>query len=153
MKRAWPEWRAFILRLDGRPKRQSSWVISASFHPFVFSDDTEMAKKWLGRDIFAQAGIQSAVDKGKQEQRLTMLHRQYRMHPEIMRVTNSIFYNGRLTDNLGAEVSRTSVRHWRGHLLRGVLSLFTTCPPPTLGAADWSREGVTTSIAPCFQRN
>ena len=72
--------------------------------PICISDDTEMAKKWLGRDIFAQAGIQSAVDKGKQEQRLTMLHRQYRMHPEIMRVTNSIFYNGRLTDNLGAEV-------------------------------------------------
>ena len=82
-----------------------------------------------------------------------MLHRQYRMHPEIMRVTNSIFYNGRLTDNLGAEVLKNI-----GETLER--SPFTRSPfiiydvsSTNPGAADWSREGVTTSIAPCFQRN
>ena len=74
--------------------------------PICISDDTEMAKKWLGRDIFAQAGIQRAVDERKPEPRLTMLRRQYRMHPDISRVTNAIIYGDQLIDCLGADTLR-----------------------------------------------
>lgn len=62
-----------------------------------------MAKKWLGRDIFNQAGVQRAVDERRPEPRLTMLRRQYRMHPEISRVSNDIIYSGRLVDCLSRD--------------------------------------------------
>lgn len=71
--------------------------------PPIVSSETEMAQKWLGRDIFNQAGVERAVDEQKAEARLTMLRRQYRMHPEISRVTNSIIYGGRLVDSLSRD--------------------------------------------------
>lgn len=58
----------------------------------------EMAQKWLARDLFSQAGIQQAVDQGREEPRLTMLRRQYRMHPEISQIPNDIIYKGQLVD-------------------------------------------------------
>jgi len=68
--------------------------------PPIFLADTQIAQKWLGRDIFNEAGVQSAVDKQKQEPRLKMLCRQYRMHPEISATSNGIFYKGQLIDCL-----------------------------------------------------
>lgn len=74
--------------------------------PPIVLADTEMAQKWLGRDIFNQAGVQRAVDERKPEPRLTMLRRQYRMHPEISRVSNSIIYGGQLVDSLSRDTLR-----------------------------------------------
>lgn len=71
--------------------------------PPIVLAETEMAQKWLGRDIFNQAGVERAVDEQKPEARLTMLRRQYRMHPEISRVPNSIIYGGRLVDCLSRD--------------------------------------------------
>ena len=68
--------------------------------PPICIADTAMVEKWLARDIFSQAGIQQAVDAGQTEPRLTLLRRQYRMHPDISSVSNSIIYNGRLVDSL-----------------------------------------------------
>ena len=68
--------------------------------PPICIADTAMAEKWLARDIFNQAGIQQAVDAGRSEPRLTLLRRQYRMHPEISAVSNQIIYSGRLVDSL-----------------------------------------------------
>ena len=68
--------------------------------PPIVLAETELAQKWLGRDIFNQAGVERAVDEQKPEARLTMLRRQYRMHPEISRVPNNIIYGGRLVDCL-----------------------------------------------------
>jgi hypothetical protein len=74
--------------------------------PPIVLAETPMAQKWLGRDIFNQAGIQRAVDEGKREPRLTMLRRQYRMHPEISRVSNGIIYGGQLVDFLSRDALR-----------------------------------------------
>jgi hypothetical protein len=71
--------------------------------PPIVLAETEMPQKWLGRDIFNQAGVERAVDEQKPEARLTMLRRQYRMHPEISRVPNSIIYGGRLVDCLSRD--------------------------------------------------
>lgn len=75
------------------------------FPPIVLAE-SEMAQKWLGRDIFNQAGVQRAVDEQKPEPRLTMLRRQYRMHPEISRVSNGIIYGGQLLDRLSPDTLR-----------------------------------------------
>ena len=82
--------------------------------PPICIADTTMAEKWLGRDIFNQAGIQQAVDAGKSEPRLTLLRRQYRMHHEISSVSNQIFYNGQLADSL----SRSSLDNLHSFLSR-----------------------------------
>jgi len=74
--------------------------------PPICVSHTEMAQRWLGRDIFNQAGIQRAVDERKPEPRLTMLRRQYRMHPDISRVTNTIIYGDQLIDCLGPDTLR-----------------------------------------------
>ncbi len=59
-----------------------------------------MAERWLARDIFNQAGIESAVNRGQQEPRLTQLRSQYRMHPDISAIPNRLFYAGQLTDKV-----------------------------------------------------
>ena len=69
----------------------------------ICRSETEMVKKWLARDIFNQAGVQQAVDEGRAERRLTLLRRQYRMHPDISAISNRIIYGGRLTDELGGD--------------------------------------------------
>lgn len=74
--------------------------------PPIVLADSEMAQKWLGRDIFNQAGVQRAVDERKPEPRLTMLRRQYRMHPEISSVSNGIIYSGQLVDSLSYDTLR-----------------------------------------------
>jgi len=74
--------------------------------PPIVLADSEMAQKWLGRDIFNQAGVQRAVDERKPEARLTMLRRQYRMHPEISAVSNGIIYSGQLLDSLSYDTLR-----------------------------------------------
>lgn len=74
--------------------------------PPIYLADTDMAQKWLGRDIFNQAGVQRAVDENRPEPRLTMLRRQYRMHPDISRISNRIVYGGKLVDCVGENVLR-----------------------------------------------
>lgn len=78
----------------------------------------EMARKWLARDLFNQAGIQLAVDQGRAEPRLTMLRRQYRMHPGISRVANDIIYKGHLIDSL----SETALHGVRVFLQKSTLA-------------------------------
>jgi len=75
--------------------------------PPICTAETPMAQKWLGRDIFEQAGIQRAVDDGKPEPRLTMLKRQYRMHSAISAISNSIIYSGQLVDCLNQEILKS----------------------------------------------
>ncbi|MDI3530404.1 MAG: hypothetical protein PWP60_253 [Candidatus Atribacteria bacterium] len=71
--------------------------------PPIVTASSKMAQKWLGRDIFEQAGIQQAIDEGKKEPRLTMLRHQYRMHPEIASIPNEIFYHGQLVSALAPQ--------------------------------------------------
>lgn len=71
--------------------------------PPICVADSEAARKWLARDIFDQSGVQTAVDTGEPEPRLTMLRRQYRMHPAISAICNKVFYGGQLEDCLSAD--------------------------------------------------
>ena len=80
--------------------------------PPICVSETPLAQKWLARDIFEQAGIQRAVDEQKPEPRLTMLKRQYRMHPDISAISNNIIYGGQLLDSLGkAELKSLAAFH------------------------------------------
>ena len=74
--------------------------------PPIVQADTELAQKWLGRDIFDQAGVQREVDKRRTAPRLTMLRHQYRMHPDISRVANEVIYRGQLVDCLSRDALR-----------------------------------------------
>ncbi|GAB4425560.1 MAG: hypothetical protein Kow0031_05150 [Anaerolineae bacterium] len=60
--------------------------------------DTASTRLWLDRDVFDQAGIVEVVDRGEKDPRLVLLAVQYRMHPDISRVPNQLFYNGLLGD-------------------------------------------------------
>lgn len=57
-----------------------------------------MAERWLARDIFNQAGVEGAVNRGQQEPHLTLLRFQYRMHPDISAIPNHLIYGGKLVD-------------------------------------------------------
>jgi hypothetical protein len=46
------------------------------------------------------------VDDEQLDTRLTLLRRQYRMHPDISTVSNAIFYGGQLVDSVGSEECR-----------------------------------------------
>jgi len=62
--------------------------------PIVLSQD-KLARKWLGRDIFEEAGLSSARSRAPY---FVALRRQYRMHPHISAIPNALIYDGRLKD-------------------------------------------------------
>ncbi len=62
--------------------------------PIVISEK-DLAQKWLGRDIFEEAGLTSY---GHQAEHLAPLWMQYRMHPSISVVPNELIYDNRLID-------------------------------------------------------
>lgn len=61
--------------------------------PICISDDN-LAKKWLGRNLFDVLGIN--IDTA--DEKICLLSTQYRMHPVISTIPNSLFYNNRLSD-------------------------------------------------------
>jgi len=63
---------------------------------------TQAAEQWLQRDVFEEAGVINCVNRQKQNDRLTLLQIQYRMHPSIATIPNQLFYNNRLKN--GEEV-------------------------------------------------
>lgn len=80
----------------------------AGNHTAVFGDfrqlapisqaDTASTRRWLERDIFDEAGIIDKINQGQTDLRLVLLAIQYRMHPDISTVPNTLFYNGFLKD-------------------------------------------------------
>lgn len=62
--------------------------------PICISDDP-MAKKWLGRSLFDQLNITNITNAVK---RTNPLYEQFRMHPEISEIANSLIYENRLRD-------------------------------------------------------
>ena len=63
--------------------------------PIVLSDN-EIARKWLGRDIFKVAEVN---DPECNEKFFVALRKQYRMHPDISVIPNKLFYAGKLSDH------------------------------------------------------
>ena len=60
--------------------------------PPVAISTQELARKWLGTDIFEAAGICSGHPS------VVHLKQQYRMHPDISAVVNALIYEGELAD-------------------------------------------------------
>ena len=75
--------------------------------PPICFGKTPLSKKWLGRDIFDVVGFEEWVKKS-QESRMSLvshpevclLNHQRRMHPDISRISNEIFYHGYILDDL-----------------------------------------------------
>ncbi len=68
--------------------------------PPIVMADTEMAKKWLGRDIFDHSGMKEMAKKINRNNRPTnfvMLYEQYRMEADIAAIAN-IYYGRKYTD-------------------------------------------------------
>ena len=71
--------------------------------PPIVIAETEMAKKWLGRDIFKVSGVQEFFKSGNLNLKpnCVMLNRQFRMKKEIADVVNMYYkeYSGLLSDD------------------------------------------------------
>ncbi len=65
--------------------------------------DTELAERWLKRDIFDEAGIINRVNQNERDDRMVLLQTQYRMHPSISAIPNQLFYSNQLQDGEGIE--------------------------------------------------
>lgn len=64
--------------------------------PPIVQSNADEAQKWLGRDVFAVAGVDSPECDAPQ---MVKLRRQYRMHPEISSIPNRLFYGSHLQDD------------------------------------------------------
>jgi len=62
--------------------------------PIVLSDN-DIAKKWLGRDVFEEAGLSGSKQKPSY---FVELLQQHRMHPDISAVANTLIYDNKLKD-------------------------------------------------------
>ncbi|MHB8620604.1 MAG: DEAD/DEAH box helicase [Chloroflexota bacterium] len=60
--------------------------------PPIALSSGEAAAHWLRRDVFTQAGL------ADDDERAVLLREQYRMHPRIARLANTLVYGGRLED-------------------------------------------------------
>lgn len=58
--------------------------------------NSELAKKWLRRDIFEVSGITEKINNNDEEERLTILKEQRRMPQEIAELVNKPIYKGNL---------------------------------------------------------
>lgn len=63
--------------------------------PPVAIAQSEAARRWLGRNIYQYVGI-TTPDRARRDPRVVLLDRQYRMHPEIARLPNHLFYGNLL---------------------------------------------------------
>jgi ssDNA-binding Zn-finger/Zn-ribbon topoisomerase 1 len=71
--------------------------------PPIVQSDGELAKQWLGRDIFEQAGV-NKVDLPNDKRDLRVdLWTQYRMASKIRQFASDNFYGGRLRDDFSED--------------------------------------------------
>ncbi len=76
--------------------------------PIVLSEN-ELAKKWLGRGVFDEAGL--GTEANQSVPYLIQLTTQYRMHPEVSAIPNALFYGGRL-ENDPSTLDESSLDNW-----------------------------------------
>jgi len=74
------------------------FIVAGDFRqlPPIVIANTSLAKKWLKRDIFEQAGIVNTYESGLTDERLVKLTLQHRMHPAIVEIVNTKMYGGEL---------------------------------------------------------
>lgn len=74
-----------------------------------------LTRRWLGQSVFTSSGIRDAFINGRRDDpRLVILKRQYRMADEISKTANAMFYGGILEDAKETERSLLPVpRLWK----------------------------------------
>lgn len=83
-------------------KRIAIFGDSRQLGPICQSDEAIVAR-WLNRDIFEEAGVARVSEQNGIDERISLLQTQYRMHPSISSICNSLFYNNLLQDGEGVE--------------------------------------------------
>jgi hypothetical protein len=73
-------------------------VIAGDFRqlPPIVQTEQEAIHSVLGHDVFEEAGIPDAVDKGRLPSRMVRLRQQFRMDESICRIISTAFYEGDL---------------------------------------------------------
>jgi len=66
--------------------------------PIAMNEESQPVQKWLMRDIFEHIGISNNPHAFLTQNRLVMLRRQYRMHPQISSLVNRLVYDDLLED-------------------------------------------------------
>jgi superfamily I DNA and/or RNA helicase/ssDNA-binding Zn-finger/Zn-ribbon topoisomerase 1 len=74
------------------------FVVAGDFRqlPPIALAKSDVAEKWLKRDLFEQAGIVASYESGFTDERLVKLTVQHRMHPTIAEIVNAKMYGGEL---------------------------------------------------------
>jgi hypothetical protein len=104
------EWRPDALLLDEASMVSFPWVLAAATRvskrltvygdfrqlPPVYLAQSDVARRWLGADVFEIAGVRTRVDDGVDDPRVTLLETQYRMATQISDVVSELAYSGRL---------------------------------------------------------
>jgi DNA-binding CsgD family transcriptional regulator len=67
--------------------------------PPIKQAEHELADRWLGRDIFDASGIRDAYEKGTPPEHFVQLDEQFRMHPDISAIANTLVYDKTLHDD------------------------------------------------------
>ena len=80
--------------------------------PIKLADDP-LADKWLGRDVFDASGVRDAYDAGAPPAHFVQLTEQFRMHPDISAIANTLIYDNTLHD-APSVATRTLGRWYRG---------------------------------------
>ena len=84
---------------------EASVIVVGGFKqlPPIKHSEHELAKRWLGQDIFRLSGVQAAWEAGSPPENLVQLQVQYRMDPQISAIPNTLVYDQSLVDGDGVE--------------------------------------------------
>ena len=82
--------------------------------PPIVQSEHPVAKRWLGRDVFAASGVQGAFERGERIAHFVPLREQHRMHPEISAIVNELIYDRLLRDgaSVNDEKADESLHSW-----------------------------------------
>ena len=66
--------------------------------PPIVQSNHDLAVRWLGRDVFAVAGLTKAYEERSTPAHFVALEEQHRMHADISLIANDFFYDHILRD-------------------------------------------------------
>lgn len=110
-------WRPDAVLLDEASMVSFPWVLAAAARlgkrlvifgdfrqlPPVYQARSDLAHRWMGRDVFDVAGVRERIDAGEDDPRVTLLETQYRMASPIGDAVSKLAYAGRLTTDPSAD--------------------------------------------------
>ena len=66
--------------------------------PPIVQSEHELARKWLGEDVFKRSGVEGEYNRQCPPGHFIELQEQHRMHPDIAAIANELFYDRQLRD-------------------------------------------------------